>query len=204
MQIEKRKMYQVVTKLDIVLVNKTVENSFYIEATDSEMKELSEKLDEGKAVVFYPVNYPLAGRRLWLAAQEVRAIAGLRLDEKAILEKQHRGTNLYYPTMRLDDIGIFTLWQDLKTAAEDQEKYQELLIHISRADKLIKHLPNKENDKELGIIHFEDYQPGSSDLQSVMALEASEFKKMLEELNLPEAVKTAFKHAWERTYGKSR
>lgn len=192
MQIEKRKMYQVVTKLDIVLVNKTVENSFYIEATDSEMKELSEKLDEDKAVVFYPVNYPLAGRRLWLAAQEVRAIAGLRLDEKAILEKQHRGTNLYYPTMRLDDIRIFTLWQDLKTAAEDQEKYQELWIHISRADKLIKHLPNKEDDKELSIIHFEDYQPGRSDLQSVIALEAGEFKKMLEELNLPEAVKTAF------------
>lgn len=43
MQIEKRKMYQVVTKLDIVLVNKTVENSFYIEATDSEMKELSDQ-----------------------------------------------------------------------------------------------------------------------------------------------------------------
>lgn len=204
MQIEKRKMYQVVTKLDIVLVNKTVENSFHIEATDSEMKELSEKLDEDKAVVFYPVNYPLAGRRLWLAAQEVRAIAGLRLDEKAILEKQHRGTNLYYPTMRLDDIGIFTLWQDLKTAAEDQEKYQELLIHISRADKLIKHLPKKEADKELGIQSLEDYQPDSGGLQSVMALEAGEFKKMLEELNLPEAVKTAFKRAWERIYGKSR
>lgn len=204
MQIEKRKMYQVVTKLDIVLVNKTVENSFYIEATDSEMKELSEKLDEGKAVVFYPVNYPLAGRRLWLAAQEVRAIAGLRLDEKAVLEKQHRGTNLYYPTMRLDDMGIFTLWQDLKTAAEDQEKYQELLIHISRVDQLIKHLPNKEDDKELGIIRFADYQPSNSDLRSVIALEAGEFKKVLEELNLPEAVKTAFKHAWERIYGKSR
>lgn len=197
-------MYQVVTKLDIVLLNKAVENSFYIEATDSEMKELSEKLDEGKAVVFYPVNYPLAGRRLWLAAQEVRAIAGLRLDEKAILEKQHRGTNLYYPTMRLDDIGIFTLWQDLKTAAEDQEKYHELLIHISRADKLIKHLPKKDSDKELDIIRFSDYQPKTSDLRSVMALEAGEFKKMLEGLNLPEAVKTAFKHAWERIYGKNR
>lgn len=204
MQIEKRKMFQVVTRLEIGLSNKTVENSFYIEATDSEMKETAEKLDKSKAVVFYPVNYPLAGRRLWLAASEVRAIVSLRLDEKAILQKQHRESSLYYPSMRLDDIGIFTLWQDLKTAAEDQEKYQELLIHISRADQLIKHLSGKDQDRELNAIRFEDCQDRRSDLQSVMALEAGEFMKALKELNLPETVKTAFKHAWERIYGKSR
>lgn len=78
------------------------------------------------------------------------------------------------------------------------------MIHISRADQLIKHLPKKDSDKELDIIRFSDYQPKTSHLRSVMALEAGEFKKMLEGLNLPEAVKTAFKHAWERIYGKNR
>lgn len=241
MQIENRKMYQVITTQTLAealllgadLSNKTKHDCFFfIEAADSEMDEIEKKLSQEKAVSFFPVNYPLAGRSIRLDAREIQAIISMRLDERPTLKAQHFSKTsadtfnwklaelgkskeekekdvytLHYPSMRLADMGIFTLWQDLLPLVSDQEAYGRLRMHMYRADKLLKRYAGfgadcRLQDQELdAILNEADQMLGLTGIRSVMDYEEKQFKEDLSKLDLPEVCKDALKGSWKRIYG---